>query len=608
MTNPSTSSDQAAQVPLSGDWAPSGSWRAPAVGAVLIFGMLLWAALRQMNAAGLQIEVIGLGAICAPLLLAPALVRWGLVRRPGPVPYLLALAAWPALGAHEVASWGAYLALASLWWPLHAKTRSDGSPGSRAASLGLLGIGGAAVFAVLAQDSKFALLRLLLVTLIAWEALNQDRDRSSTSDSRRALAGWILAASSIAPLVRGAGHLDHALAGLTIVAFSAIRANKSRQIGSLSVLYGACMFASLSVFAQLGGHMEPPAKLHPDMSLTLGHRLSYYEAHKEEFDLVFLGDSRTLCGVHPSRLDPLLGTSSLNLSIWANWLPTQYPFFKDLVDRLRPGTTIVFSLGPVNFRETGLPAFATTYPIPLSDLGLYLSLGFSFSQLRANLIEYSLLGKPLRPILYATTKFRQTADSFASRTLYSSAVGEAQPDLFAAEAEELKLELGRDPANIVVRSFLHEGRTTSVEAYSQDGAYLRYELDRASFRERQDTTTKSVAGANVPEEFEPESGRMALFKRILSLCASRGVRLIVNAIEQAPHTYTPEQKAMERRFMLQVVKPLVEAHGFVYTHADYDKLRDEDYFDYNHLNAVGVERYSPLLAEVLRPHVGSKRD
>ena len=44
------------------------------------------------------------------------------------------------------------------------------------------------------------------------------------------------------------------------------------------------------------------------------------------------------CGMHPDVIDPLLGRRSLNLSRWAHWLPTQYPFTQDLLPLVPAGT------------------------------------------------------------------------------------------------------------------------------------------------------------------------------------------------------------------------------------------------------------------------------
>ena len=79
------------------------------------------------------------------------------------------------------------------------------------------------------------------------------------------------------------------------------------------------------------------------------------------------------------------------------------------------------------------------------------------------------------------------------------------------------------------------------------------------------------------------------------------MQLIVSEIEEAPHQYpTAEHKAYFRKFMRDRVQRTVEAKEFPYVRADVDQLMDEDYFNYNHLNSRGIERFTPLLAKKLR--------
>ena len=316
--------------------------------------------------------------------------------------------------------------------------------------------------------------------------------------------------------------------------------------------------------------------------------------------VVFLGDSRTLCGIHPEFIDPLLDRRSINLAASAHWIPAQYPFVRDLVEELRPGTAVVLSVGPINFIQLGEGALGTTYPIPLDELGLYLSLGFSLQQLRPNLIEHSVLGSPVRPLLAATAQVRQVFDGFGQRALYPPAT-EPPPDPYLAQAERLGAQLRADPEHVFVGPVYGDGHVTSLEVYGARGGYQRIELDRAFFRARQVAPLEE-------RPFVLSEARLALFERILALCRERGVHLIVNEICEAPHTYVGEREQRELAFMRDVVRPLVASYGFPCTRPDYTQLDDADYLDYNHFNQDGVQRYAPLLAEVLRPHLPPRKD
>jgi hypothetical protein len=80
--------------------------------------------------------------------------------------------------------------------------------------------------------------------------------------------------------------------------------------------------------------------------------------------------------------------------------------------------------------------------------------------------------------------------------------------------------------------------------------------------------------------------------------------LVVNELEEAPFNYsTLENKDSWRRFMRDRIQSRVESRGFAYERTDLDRLRDDDYFDYNHLNSRGVEKYTPMMAEIIRRHL-----
>jgi len=347
---------------------------------------------------------------------------------------------------------------------------------------------------------------------------------------------------------------------------------------------------------------DPRGEPIPQMDASLKGRLAYYDLHKEEFDLVWIGDSRTLCGMHPDRLDPLLNTRSLNLAVWANWFPTQYPFMKDLVPKLRPGTTVVWSIGDQNFRPVN-SIISKQYAIPLSDVPLYLSLGLSWDSLRPNLLEHSLLGAPVRPLLGTATGLRSKFDAYGARVLHPAPVPQhLERSELSEQAERLVAELQKDPRNLYVRIVYHQGKPTSVMANRSLGGYIRHEIDHEFFRAQQRKTLEASLGAPPAQEFQADPARWQLFVRLLEFCKQHEVRLIVNEVEEAPNMYgQPGSRAARRRFMKDKVQAEVERQGFRYTRPDYDRLSDEHYFDYNHLNRRGVDAYSPLLAEALRP-------
>ena len=75
-----------------------------------------------------------------------------------------------------------------------------------------------------------------------------------------------------------------------------------------------------------------------------------------------------------------------------------------------------------------------------------------------------------------------------------------------------------------------------------------------------------------------------LFEESLAVLARSGARVVVNEMEEAGYVYGhPIIREKWRQFMRERVQPIVEAHGFRYVRADFNRYADADYFDYNHL-------------------------
>jgi hypothetical protein len=54
------------------------------------------------------------------------------------------------------------------------------------------------------------------------------------------------------------------------------------------------------------------------LDAPLEHKLHYYQDHAHEYDVVFIGDSRTYCDIQPDLFDAYRGTRSVNLSRFAH--------------------------------------------------------------------------------------------------------------------------------------------------------------------------------------------------------------------------------------------------------------------------------------------------
>lgn len=330
-----------------------------------------------------------------------------------------------------------------------------------------------------------------------------------------------------------------------------------------------------------------------DTHMDLPEKTAYYLRQHANYDLLFLGDSRTYCAMHPELLDPLMGTRSLNLSHWAHWLPTQYPQARDLAAALPAGTLVIWTIGEQNF-EPG--QILDKYPIGLTAVPEYLGFGIGLGQMVENLTAFNPVS-----FLYARRgvllgHVRELAD----RPLLSAGPG-VQNATAAQERELARAALAR-PGVARAEVQAPQGRPVAVAQFMRGGGYLLEELDPTYFRTRQG---QDSPGPRPEAGLVPDPSRWALFLAMLDLFRQRGMRVVVNVLEEAPHIYAaaPGRKQAARAFMDGPVRREVEAQGFAFIRADLDQLTDADYFDYNHLNSRGAERYSQLLAAVLRPHL-----
>lgn len=556
---------------------------------------------HELRGSDLQIELLGVVWLVVPLVAAP-LLAW-LWRVPAPSLWSggLALLGCVLAGLESSPAWGsAVIAGALIGW-VAQPAPAPPTRGARPLALCLLLAGLAAAVVALARD---------LVPLLACLPLVIAAGRTAWGPAtlQRALlcglVGWSLLAPAGVAWARGVWTPGWFLAAFAVAALP-LRLGRARDPFARHPVPWACAEYAAWVCLPLALwtlHVGKPAPLPVEPSMTgyLHQRLAYYAEHRDEFDLVFVGDSRTYCGIPPAVMDPLLEARSINLAVPAHWLPTQYPFLRDLLADLRPGTTVVLSLGPLNFVPAS-DTVQTGYPLSWGDAWDYLSFGFGFDALRPNLVEHSRLARALAPLSTTARELRVASDAFASRPLLAPSPPATHDDApasdpYAEVAERLVAELSVDPSVAQVTIHRNQGRAVAVMVFGVHGGQQFLELDRAYFRGVQDASpTRS--------EFTPDLPRLRLFEHLLDMCQEAGVNLVVNALWEAPHTYAGERLELERSFMRETIRPQVEARGFAYVEVDFSGITDAHYLDYNHLNQDGVALYAPRLAEALRPHL-----
>ena len=375
------------------------------------------------------------------------------------------------------------------------------------------------------------------------------------------------------------------------------------------VWYAICTGACLGVADFIyGSSAFTPVQPAPVGNLT--DRAAWYRGHTADYNLVFLGDSRTYCAMHPELIDPLLNTSSFNLASFANWFPTQLALVQDLAPIIPKGTTVVWSLGWQNFTfSTGIHH---VYPIGFRNAVRYLAWGVPTKGMADNLIYFN----PALRFLATRGAVRQDFLDFLNRpfdwaTLSGITQTEAAESLPLPSSELLEkttldardlAQIYRDLPNVHSVDLNRDGdKITSLTVHFRRGSYYRIEVDHSFFRQKQTERGPTVRG----DQPIIEPPYWHIFEQILSIFKANGVDIIVNEIDEAPFVYSGglEQRRRYHKYMRGVVAKRVQEAGFPYVSVDFERLTDEDYFDYDHINSRGARTFIPMLVQKIRPYV-----
>lgn len=347
----------------------------------------------------------------------------------------------------------------------------------------------------------------------------------------------------------------------------------------------SCTIASASSLLWLKNQQSLSA---PGPASLLPEKTAYYITHADVFNLIFLGDSRTYCAFHPELLDPLLGTRSFNVAHWTHWLPTQYAQIQDLVDSIPAQTTVVYSIAQSNFVHDDIKA---TYPIGLRNVPQYLTFGIPLPELATNLTTMN----PLTYLLARRGEIFERVKELAARRVRGNNAPPATPIAFPGLVKQPGERQG------VLRTEVQapESKPVAVSNFMAGGGYLLEELDPAYFRAKQ---VRSSTGPS-EQHFQVDPSRWVIFIALLDLLRQHRINVVVNVLEEAPFRYRAGALLQERAFMNGPVRRAVEERGFVFLRINLDRLTDADYFDNNHLNSRGVEKYTALFSSAVATHL-----
>lgn len=337
----------------------------------------------------------------------------------------------------------------------------------------------------------------------------------------------------------------------------------------------------------------------------LKHITNFYKKNSNQYNMLFVGDSRTYCGIHPHLMDARLKRHSINIASFAHWFPTQYPQIEEVLPFIPKNTVVVWSIGHQNFHKIADWRWAhnSAYFIGYRNIIKYITMGIPVRVIINHLWRSSSFGKGLiwvkRNYIMTLNRIMQPVRALkkpdANKKRLTSPYAKFKKYNTDQEAVNLVKKWFRSPLKLRSEKNIDDGRLTAVTIKTKMGDYIRIELMPDYFRDKQREWWKK--NNNVNEKYKLDNSFWDLFVATLDLFQKNNIKVIVNEIEEAPFFYDKKGFYTEGQdFLREKVRPYVEARGISYIRADFSQLDNSDYFDYNHLNSKGGQKYADLLS------------
>lgn len=366
------------------------------------------------------------------------------------------------------------------------------------------------------------------------------------------------------------------------------------------IAYGAIVFSGIVLMSYIAWQFYYAAQEERSLSSgTIPFKEDYYFQNTADYNLIIIGDSKAFCAFHPDQLDPVLGTRSLNLAHWSNWFPTQYSFIKNNIARFPKDTQIIWSIGHQNFVKSKVNE---VYPFAASTAFRLINKGYSASELLSASLSFS----PAFALYGRSTQIFDKINTLFSKALYKTQPPQGNVSSTPTESALIpavkNIPQNKDPVTYWQQRDLtgyldyyydDKGNLASIGQYKKNGAYLRTEYKPDFYRQKQNKS--SVSADEKFPQFTPHPQTWALFLEMLGLFKSHDLKITVNILDEAPHIYRSKNHyASYQSFLKGPVAQAVADRGFDFIYVDHSQLHDAHYFDYNHMNSHGVERFSQL--------------
>jgi hypothetical protein len=304
---------------------------------------------------------------------------------------------------------------------------------------------------------------------------------------------------------------------------------QATNVGAAVRLYCFWFLAILLTSMVTIGFVSIP-KVKPTLSgaAPLQWRVQHYLQDPHAYSVIFLGDSRTYCGIHPELIERYVNTMhGLNLSNFAHWLPTQYSMVRDIVESIPNDTLVVWSVGHQNFFLNGaaFDIVQSIYPVSFADAYKMVRWngGVPLRGLSSNLINFHgslyAIGTLQRSRQRLERAIRKGISVAQAAEVEGGLAGAPTPRnvVSMADAEQLRQAALKEPDIVAADITDDKGAATSIVRYFRRGGYHRTELDQEFFRAKQ----RTMGGTGPYSGYQPEHIQLILFDAILDLFAER---------------------------------------------------------------------------------------
>jgi hypothetical protein len=372
-----------------------------------------------------------------------------------------------------------------------------------------------------------------------------------------------------------------------------------------------------------------PSWFRPKVYSVAAGKVVSYLAGRNQYRLVFAGDSRTFTDIQPRVIDSVLRRRSYNLASFGLWMPVQYLEFQEVFPHVPLDTVVVWSLSHHNFTPIGdrwwIPG---QYKFSLADAAEYIWDGYPARRVFQEYDEspYSpidlavrarkqLMGSMENVVWKAKTPPVSAAVPNGSRT---GAAGEvkapartpSRAEVNEAGAASVIESLQHDKTVNFVSRVMKDGVVTSVESTRLDGGYDRIIIDQDFFKKQQAQLWPRKTDDGAGCHFVANDVYLRTFRKILELMARYHMKVIVNYIEDAPGSWPSDaERRCAKQFMLDKIAPILSERGIAFISPDfYSRIEfsNDLYFDESHLTTEGAAIYSEVLALEVAKVLASK--